>query len=241
MTYLKNVLLMVTALWCAAVPSAHAAPYSYQGTGGAIPDGSATATSGAPLITSITVGPQAMGVITGVDISFAGLAHTWVGDLTMVLTGPGGSSLDILSRPGRGDSSTFGFGGDFLADNTYAFADSGAALFHAAPPSQIAGGVYRPSSNPNAPGVNTNAYAYTPTSFSDAFGGLSAQGLWTLEVRDWSGGDVGRFDSWTLNIHTAPEMDTFAMAASYIVPEPTTCALFAVGVAGLTMGRRRRS
>lgn len=210
--------------------AANADFFSGGGPGGAIPDGSGTAVSGAPFLSTIVVPGTVQGTITDVNISFNALAHSWVGDVTMTLTHPDGiTTLTIMSRPGRGNTSTFGFSSDFVAGNSYAFADFGVALFNVAPPAIIPTGTYIPSSNPNPPATNALPYVYTPTSFFGTFGGLLAPGIWTLEIRDWAGGDTGSLGGWTLNITT-----------QNVIPEPSSLAILSLlGVAGLVVRRRR--
>jgi uncharacterized repeat protein (TIGR01451 family) len=171
--------------------------FSETGPGGPIPDGS----PGTPLVSTVTIPAGAAGPILDVWIDFDSLAHTWVGDVWMRLIHPDGvTSMDIMSRPGRGSASTFGFSSDFAAGNVYSFSDSGADLFNVAPPAIIPSGTYRSTSNPNPPATNALPYVYTPTSFVATFGGLSAPGIWTLEVSDWATPDPGSIGSWTLNV-----------------------------------------
>jgi hypothetical protein len=157
------------------------------------------------------------GMITSVAISFNGLNHTFVGDWVMTLTHPNGTtSMDIMSRPGRGSASTFGFGSDYVANNMYSFSDAGATLFDVAPPATILSGDYRPSSNPNPPATNALAYVYTPTSFNSTFGGLDSNGLWTLTITDWAGGDVGGLTDFTLTVTVVPEPTSFILVGSVV-------------------------
>lgn len=200
------------------------AQFTYSGPGGSIPDGSGSATSGTPFVSTVNVTTSLP--VLEVWVSFEALAHTWVGDVHMTLTAPNMTTMHIMSRPGRGSASTFGYSSDFVAANSYTFRDGGVALFNVAPPAIIPSGIYEASSNPNPPATNTNPYSYTPTSFIASFGGINPQGIWTLEVTDWAGGDTGSIGSWTLHVD--------------VVPEPATLAAVGLGLAALAARRRRK-
>jgi subtilisin-like proprotein convertase family protein len=215
-----------------AVPGmASAQVFSGSGPGGAIPDGTGSNVSGAPLITTANI--TGSGPIQSVTIDMSALAHTFVGDVTMRLTHPNGTTfLDLQSRPGRGAGSinpTFGFAGDFVAVNTYSFSDTGVDLYNVDQPGIIASGIYRTSSNPNTPDSPSpppNPWVYSATSLDSTFGGLNAFGTWSLEIRDWAGADIGSLGGWTINVT--------------VVPEPTSLALVGVGFGGLVWRPWRR-
>ena len=190
--------------------------YSGRGAGGRIPDGIGTNMSGAALRSTIAVPRHFSGPITTVWVEFDGLAHTWPGDVRARLIHPDGTTaIDLFSRPGRGDgetldSSTFGFGSDFVATNKYTFADNGTVLFlphpYGGPPGgwqqgpSIPSGTFRPTSNQNAPDGNALPYVYAPASFAQTFGGKRSDGVWTLEITEWAAEETGSLQGWTLNI-----------------------------------------
>ncbi|CAN0536458.1 unnamed protein product [Laminaria digitata] len=147
-----------------------AAPMSYPGAGGALPDLVAFSSD-------VTVFDT--GTITNVSVSLNDFSHSWIGDLVATLVFDDGSNPAITaSLFGAG---TVGFGPSNDAEGDYVFADGGAAAF------QTAG-------NPIPSGT------YAPQDSLAAFGGLSAAGTWTLNLTDRSGGDSGNLGSWTLNI-----------------------------------------
>jgi hypothetical protein len=158
---MKRFLVAMTVAAMFAVTGTASAQISFPGAGGfgPIADGVGNGTSGAPSISNATV-PAGTGLIQNVSIDFGpgGLTHTFVGDLTVRLTHPNGTTgMDIMLRPGRGSTAAFGFGSDFVAANTYAFQDAGTVLFNVAPPAIIATGVYEASSSnnpPDATGIN---------------------------------------------------------------------------------------
>jgi len=195
------------------------------GLGGPIPDGTGSNVPGAPLISMINI-PSSV-PIGGVSVSFNQLAATWVGDIVLTLTHPNGTtSMDLICRPGRSDTSTFGFSSDYVSTNSYSFSDGGANLFDVAPPGVVPSGDYRPSTNPNPPATNLLPYVYTPNSFAATFGGLDSAGTWTLTATDWAGGDTGSFVDWTLTITP--------------VPEPTSFVLGGLVISGIAWNKRRK-
>lgn len=208
--------------------AAHAQTYSASGPGGAIPDGSGSNVPGVPLVSTAFIANS--GIINDVTVDFSNLNHTYVGDLTITLTHPNGfTSINIISRPGRGTGNDFGYGSNFLAANSYSFSDAGAVLFDVNPGTNVASGTYIPSSNPNLPGAATNSlvpYTYTPTSLATTFAGLDSAGNWTLTITDWAGADTGSLEGWTVNVN---------------VPEPSTYALLlTAGLGAICFVRRRR-
>ncbi len=210
----KVLTIAFAGLLAVAITASAQTTYSAAGPGGAIPDGSGNNVPGVPLVSTATITNS--GIINFVTVDFSGLSHTYVGDLTMVLTHPNGfTSIDLMLRPGRGlgTNDTFGYSSDFVATNTYSFSDAGASLFGVSPPAAIASGIYIPSSNNNAPGLaatNLSLYVYTPTSFASTFGGLDSAGIWTLTITDWAGVDTGSVEGWTVNV-TVPEPSTYAL------------------------------
>jgi subtilisin-like proprotein convertase family protein len=184
------------------------------GAGFNIPDGDMTGAS-----SSIVIGANE--TITDVDLTLFGLNHTWMGDLVVTLSGPGGTAT-IMNRTGSvtgvgsGDSSDFG--GD------YTFSDGGANLWSAAFAATgaeiIAPGIYSAST------TGANIQLGTQLSLNAIFGGTLTAGTWTLTVSDNSADDTGVLGGWGLSI------------ISTAIPEPGSLGL--IGLAGLALAARRR-
>jgi len=166
---------------------------------------------------SSTISVAANEIISDVTVTLTGLNPTWVGDLNVSLTGPGGT-IDLMFRTGDAEGDCCGDSSDLGAD--YTFADGGADWWAAAAAAGgadvIAGGTYTPTTIFGA-----------PTSFAGTYGGSSTQGDWTLLISDNAAGDLGSLASWTLDITSE-------------IPAPGALALF--GLAGFcARGRRRRA
>ncbi|MEO7757025.1 MAG: hypothetical protein ABIS07_10620 [Dokdonella sp.] len=177
---------------------ASAVPISFPGTNvGAIPDN---------LPAGLPISFAALGVvgpIGNVKLSIT-LTHTWAGDLSAVLTSPGGvAHMVVFGRIGAGLNSNGGDPSDF--SGTYNFADDatgdiwlGAAVAGSA--EAIAPGDYSPSSS-GAPS-RSNAGG-CPTSLTGVFEGLAgaqANGTWILKVVDSGFNDTGSVTAATLTL-----------------------------------------
>lgn len=137
-------------------------------------------------------------------------AHTWAGDIRIVLTHvTSGISVNVLDRVGfpagaAGDSSDL--------SGTYNFNDAFAGSFEAA---ATATGAAVPIPAGNYRTVDGNL---------SSFFGRSKAGDWTVNISDNAAGDLGDVTNVTLTI--------------FNVPTPGAAALF--GLAGLAGMRRRR-
>ncbi len=193
---------------------------TYNGNGFWIPNSSynGSLASMGSSSTSVPAGEPGGEFISDIALNI-GLYHTWVGDLTIKLEGPGGL-VTLMSRPGFlewADDGTGCCGSGSDVDSTQFFTDDAATsaeLFGAADPVP-----------PNSM-WNPDGGVLGDTSLLDTFGGTSAIGDWTLYVRDSSSGQaIGEVSEWSLNLTT--------------VPEPTTLAMLALG--GLSLASRRRT
>ena len=140
------------------------------------------------------------GTISKVTVSLTGLNHTFPSDVDMLLVGPGGQNLVILSDV---------IGGTDWVNINYTLDDSAAAIIPSsgAPSS----GTFRPTDYrngnvfpPSAPQITYNKPATAGTStFASIFNGTSPNGTWSLYVVDDSSGDTGSLTGgWTLNLTT---------------------------------------
>jgi subtilisin-like proprotein convertase family protein len=140
------------------------------------------------------------GVISSITVDLLGVSHTFPDDINVLLVGPGGQKLSLMSRAG---------GGTDIVGLNFTFDD--AATGYLPDASALSGGTFRPSSYGNiasfaAPAPTTTTaspYAGTLATFL----GTNPNGTWSLYVRDVASGDTGTIaGGWCLNITTAPSV-----------------------------------
>ncbi|MFZ4431375.1 MAG: M12 family metallo-peptidase, partial [Phycisphaerales bacterium] len=161
------------------------ATVAYAGSPVAIPDNDA---AGATATISVA---GLVGSIVDVDVRFdgsacnadagsatVGLDHTYVGDLSISLTSPSGTTVNLMNRPGGDANGGRNFCGTLLDD---AASSSIQAI---------------------VPGGNPWTGSFTPASPLADFNGLSPNGQWSLRVVDAAPVDVGFIRAFSLVITT---------------------------------------
>ncbi len=203
-------ILAASAGLAIAASALAAQPRTFTGAGGSIPDnGGATGN-----VFSSTLNTNVGSAFDVIGVSFGGLSHTWAGDLSMTLTGPGaGNTFNFFFRPGQTTPTAVGQNVDFSAANSYSFSDSG-GVWNTALTGIMPGGDYVGPRSPFAPVQTINSFA----------GMNGTDGAWTLTISDNAGLDVGSLQSWSLIVKA--------------VPTPGAAAL--LGLAGVAGLRRRR-
>lgn len=136
----------------------------------AIPDNS-------PAFTTSTITVTQDISLTDLEVA-VDITHTWVGDLLITLTSPGGTTVTLLDRPGF-TGTGFGCGDDNMS---VIFSDAGS----------IDPETTCPGTSPWLTGL------VLPASPLSAFDGESTVGTWTLSVSDNAAGDTGTIDDWGL-------------------------------------------
>lgn len=141
--------------------------------------------------------PPTVGTVT---VALNGANHTWTNDIDILLVGPDGDSLVLMSDAG---------GGNDLIGTNLVVDDAAAAPF---PTGLIASGTYRPTNY----GLSTTEFpAPAPPSpwgqpetagtdtLTSIFGGTPAFGTWSLYVVDDTGGDSGSITEWCIDVQPA--------------------------------------
>jgi len=150
------------------------------------------------------------------------ISHTYAGDLTLDLTSPSGTQLQILARPGgtHPDETSglpYGYNADLDRRNRITFIDG--AGTSAEDLGQGGGTIAVGSYYPDADGWSQDISSFA------GFAGEIAAGDWVLRVGDYAAGDTGRFVRWQLHIEA--------------VPEPSTNLMMVVGLIGLARAGNR--
>jgi subtilisin-like proprotein convertase family protein len=154
-------------------------------------------TAAAPYPSTIDVTLAADRLVTHAAVTLHGFGHSSPGDVDVLLVGPRGQSVLLMSDAGAG--------GGPASNLTLTFDDAAAATLPAA--AALSGGVFRPTNHgagadtfpAPAPGVPAGGWA---TSLS-AFNGSFARGAWSLYVLDDADAGTGSIaGGWSLTLLT---------------------------------------
>ncbi len=145
------------------------------------------------------------GRIKDLNVSVAGIAHSWVGDLQIDITGPDGTTVRLADHPGGPNNQGNNFSGTVFDD------EAATNISQGSPPYT---GNFKPQNDQLS-----------------RFDGKSRRGTWTLRVRDLFEGDTGTLTGWGLatqkalcNIDTTPPSTGIASAPGS--PTRATSATF---------------
>lgn len=187
-------------------------PGPFAGFGVSIPESSST---DAPFTTMAVVNGVS-GAVNKVTVTLTGLTHRWARDLDVLLVGPAGQKVVLLS-----DS-----GGPQLADDVTLTFDDGAAsnLTSAA----LASGTFRPTNLADSEPTGADTFASPAplgpySSALSAFNGSNPNGVWTLYVvDDFPSSDGGSLTGWSLSIESGVLADDFISTGGVITFSPGT-------------------
>lgn len=174
-----------------------------------------------PYPSTISVATPAGEVLTKVTVTLTGLSHTFVNDVDILLVGPTGVNIVLMSDNGP-DTGAVG-----VANATLTFADSAATTIGANP---VVDGTYKPENI--GPGDPFPGAPATPPSLTlAAFLGSNPNGNWELRVVDDAAGDTGVISSgWSLDITSRLNKAPAAVDDGFSVNEDKTLSVAAKGV-----------
>ena len=185
-------------------------PATFAGTGvGAIPDGGSGTLPvyGAPLTISFAVAGRTA-PLTAVALDLT-LNHSWVGDLDMVLTSPGGTaSLVTVSRIGVTTANSVGDSSNYSGLYNFTDAAVGTNIWTLATAAACGDTCNVPVGDYRTTAGGTTGQTNPPpvTSLNTTFAGLTTgqiNGTWTLTIRDGAAVDTGSVTAANLKLSGA--------------------------------------
>ena len=148
------------------------------------------------------------GRIKDLDVTIPAIAHSWVGDLVIDITGPDGTTVRLADHPGGPDNSDDNFTNTIFDDQAGTAISQGTAPYT---------GNFKPQNDQLS-----------------RFNGKSRRGTWTLRVRDLFDGDTGTLLGWGVasqkalcDIDTTPPETSITAAPAN--PTSATSAQFSFG------------
>ena len=148
------------------------------------------------------------GAVSKVTVSIRQFTHTFPEDVDMLLVGPAGQKVMLMSDAGAGNG---------VSGINLTFDDTAVNLPFA---NTIATGTYRGTDFPPGDTLPAPAPAGPYGTNLAAFNGVNPNGTWSLYVFDDANGDAGRIDGgWTINIQTAtPIVSTADISVTATAP-----------------------
>ncbi len=144
----------------------------------------AISASGTPAVQSINTVSGVPGVVTDVNVTL-NISHTWDEDLSVFLTAPNGTVVQLFSGLG---GSADNFTNTTLDDEAGASITTGSAPFTG---------------------------SFRPQGLLSAFDGDNANGVWVLDVGDAFSADGGAINSWSLHITYAERSQVTTAGGGY--------------------------
>jgi hypothetical protein len=134
------------------------------------------------------------GTISQVTVSLNGFSHTWPSDVDVLLVGPAGQKVAVMSDACGG----------WPGANNITLTLSDAAVLALPVSGPVVSGTYKPMDYEPGDGMLAPAPAGPYATTLSAFNGLDANGTWSLYVVDDGSGDQGSFaGGWSLTITTS--------------------------------------
>jgi len=227
--------VLVQSILMLSAGMASAATISFASAGPIIiPSGAPGATAGLsdPYPSTINIVSNPAGdfrtgvVVWDVKVFLDNLTHTWPDDLDIMLVGPTGKKVMLMSDTG---------GGNALTDKDLYFADSHTTALPEN--TALTKTNYKPTDRDGNGNTPDTFPAPVPTgaegTLLSVFNGVNPFGNWGLFVTDDGASDYGRLDGWRLDFsfRTIEELQP--------VPEPGTMLLIGTGLAAMVARRRR--
>ncbi len=179
-----------------------------------------------PYPSTITVAPPAgkfFGPVTKVTATLLGLSHTFSRDIDVMLQGPQGQTVMLLSDAGSGTDVT---------NVTITFDDEAPTSVPSSSP--VVSGLFKPTNLDSGPDVfPAPAPAGPYGGVLSTFAGLNPAGQWKLYVRDDQGGDIGSIaKGWQIRLYPPTDEDYISTSGTLTFPPGTTSQSIGVQIRG---------
>ena len=133
--------------------------------------------------------PETTAVLSDVNVTLTGYAHTWPSDIDVLLEGPTGATVVLMSDVG---------GSTDAVDVTLTFDDVGPGMT-----SPVTSGTYKPTNNGSVDTFPTPAPGGTYGGSLAVFNDTNPTGTWSLYIVDDAGQDTGNLTGgWSLTLST---------------------------------------
>lgn len=177
-----------------------------------IPSGAPATTVGnaSPYQSQVSVTGM-IGVVSKVTVTLTGVNHTFPDDMDVLLVGPGGQAVVLMSDAG---------GASDIVSANIIFDDTGAAIPDAA---AITTGTYSPANYGGVADTFTSPAPSGPYSlFLSAFNGTTPNGTWSLYIVDDADQEVGSITGgWSLNVTTSTPACCSVACPTITIDPPT--------------------
>jgi subtilisin-like proprotein convertase family protein len=165
--------------------------------------GSAAGAPSAPYPSSLTISGST-GTVAKVTATIRNFSHTFPGDLDILLVGPGGQKVILMSDVG---------GTNDAINLTVTFDDAGPSIG-----TTVVNGTFRPTNGAGTDTFPAPAPAAPYAAALSAFNGVSPNGTWSLYVVDDAAADIGSIaGGWSLTVTTA---DPFCAVSPCVLHVP---------------------
>jgi subtilisin-like proprotein convertase family protein len=195
------------------------AQITFNGQGGLpVPPGAPSQTIGITQSTNTVTGIGVLGGCSVIESVNLNMTHTFVGDVGILLIGPGGQVLDLSTGNGSGGDN---FTNTVFSDNAPLFITQGTPPYT---------GTFRPEGR--ATSINfpySNANPLGTFTFANTFNGTNADGVWTLYINDFLAADIGVLISWSITFGTGSGNITANAGPNRTICEGGTTTLTASG------------
>ena len=166
---------------------------------------SGTEGNAGPYPSTITVPARA--ALTKVAVSLT-LSHTYPADIDILLVGPTGQSVVLMSDVG---------GGTDAVNVAMTFDDTGSTV-----PGTLTSGTFRPTNNGAGDSFPSPAPQGTPGSTLSVFNGTDPTGTWSLYALDDAAADSGSVSGWSLWVEPTTGGGDYAAATGTVSLPPVT-------------------